>query len=313
MNFEAMGKTITVDPSRLSDEQLTALAQEVAEAVMVRGLEIPAFAGDIATTDSIELELSPELEDIQDLELETRESLREQLPTAVSGYNAVMEALNSSKDKNHRLKVHEAETIESAFDAWLTDEKLALINEIQEYQPGVSFTLVATPNVVTKPKDIIAAAEKFGEDQPYAAYVWTDIYGSYSAEQLSGTTDEDCDTIVNFAFIPNQFAPGLEGTATVVEQRALLAKMQTEKPDLRVPSVLDAVTYWSTLRAGGEQLADGGDGTTFYQTYIRHLDLPEQRVDGWLCVPVSGIDGGGRPNLSGSGAAGRSHARVAVG
>lgn len=305
MDLKGNGVQVSVEVASQSDEWLIDAAREIAEAAEARGLAIPAFIGDIAVTDT--MEPSPELEGIKDVEPVTRESLSEQLPAAVTGYNTVMDALNGGKRKNRRAEVVGADAITEAFDAWLTAEKLTLLHEMQEDQPEAHFTLVATPNVVAKPQDIIAIAEKFGQDQPYQTYVWEELYNRYSAEQLSGTT-EDNEAVVNFALIPSTVSPRLEGT--VVEQRAAFAKMQTENPDLRVPSVLDAVTYWSTLRAQGEDLADG---TTFDRTYIRHFDLPEQRVGGWLLVPYSYVGGVGGPALGDSYAGSRFAARVAVG
>ena len=77
-----------------------------------------------------------------------------------------------------------------------------------------------------------------------------------------------------------------------------------------MPSPLEAVTHWQTLRAQGDQLADN---TTFDRTYIRHFDLPEQRFDDWLRVPDSCVNDGGRPYLYFSVAQYDDLARVAVG
>jgi hypothetical protein len=69
----------------------------------------------------------------------------------------------------------------------------------------------------------------------------------------------------------------------------LLRERQAERPTLsaRVPSLLDAVTYWYTLRAQGDKL---DDSSAFDKTYIRHFDLEPQTVGGWQFVPCSYVD-----------------------
>jgi len=100
----------------------------------------------------------------------------------------------------------------------------------------------------------------------------------------------------------------MEGT--VADQRDKLAKLQADNPDLKVPSVLDAVTYWSTLRAESGQ--PRGDGT-FDKTYIRHFDLDEQRLDVWLYLPYSYVYGPGKAYLFFSSVDDVYDARVSVG
>lgn len=58
--------------------------------------------------------------------------------------------------------------------------------------------------------------------------------------------------------------------------------MQASRPELhaRVPSLLDAVTYWYSLRAQGDKLDAGSDDVK--KTQIAHFDLEPKTYDGDL-------------------------------
>jgi hypothetical protein len=62
--------------------------------------------------------------------------------------------------------------------------------------------------------------------------------------------------------------------------------------NLHVPSVLEAVTYWYSLRAQGDAL---DDDNAFDKTFIGHFDLESTEVgpNSWLVVPGSGVNRGG--------------------
>jgi hypothetical protein len=99
---------------------------------------------------------------------------------------------------------------------------------------------------------------------------------------------------------------------SVTEQVRLLRERQASRPELsaRVPSLLDAVTYWYSLRAGGDKL---DDSSAFVKTYIRHFDLEPKTVGRWPIVPYSCVSGVGRPYLDYSGVGDVYGARLAVG
>jgi len=302
--------TVSFNPEELSDEQLISVSQEIAQAAEeiaqaaeARGLEIPSVAGSVAVEGAMQ---EPEA-DSEPFTPETAESLSEQLTSASAGYTGVVEALNKGKRKNSRIEVADAKTLASEFNAWLTEDKLDYINEAMEADPTLTFTLVATPNVLADSKDIVKAAKAFGDDQPYETYVWDKIYGKYTAQKLSGT-DPDNGNSVSFSLIPSNFTPEMEGT--VADQRDKLAKLQEDNPDLKVPSVLDAVTYWSTLRAESGQLTGYG---IFDKTYIRHFDLDEQPIDNWSYLPYFFVRGYGEAYLDGSYAGVGNDGRVSVG
>lgn len=306
MDIKGNGVEIRVNPAEQSDDWLISAVQEIADVARERGLELPFATGVVAVEGAMKAEAETVTEEAEAPTYETKESIAEQLGFAHKGYQAVIDSMNVRR-KKEILHVIDAETLATEFEGWFTADKLATVVSAQEADPNVRFTLVATPNVLVTTKDIIKAAEAFGQNQPYETYVYDPLYNKYSAQQLSGTNPDNGNS-VQFSLIPSTYTPEMSGT--VVEQRAKLAKLQTENPDLKVPSVLEAVAYWQTLRAQGEQLADN---TTFDRTYIRHFDLPEQRFGGWSNVPSSCLDDDGGPGLSYSYVQAGDDARLSVG
>jgi hypothetical protein len=301
MDIKGHGFKAKVEVAEQTDEWLLTAAREIQAAATERGLEIPDFAG--ATVSDATVQVETVAEGVP----ETKESLLEQVSVACKGYSFVMNALNCDLRKKDRYDLKKPKEIASACQEWLTDKRIALVNKMKERQPGLEFTLIATPTVLTSLQDIKNIAASFGTDQPYDTYLFDKPYKRCAANQLSGVS-EDLHRSVNFALIPNMFTPELDGT--VKQQRAALAHLQTQHPSLRVPSVLDALTYWATLRA--QQGSVQGDGT-YDLTYIRHFDLPQQRIAVLSCVPESHVSDGGQPRLHGSFVTDFAHGRVAVG
>ena len=111
--------------------------------------------------------------------------------------------------------------------------------------------------------------------------------------------------------MPSKFTPELE-QVPVEQQRTKLQQLKDSLPQLsiRVPSILDAISYWQSLRAKGVALS--GDDM-HYKTGIRHIDLEPRRLDSFLSVPLSGVNVAGKPLLSSSFAEVDGDARVLVG
>lgn len=301
MDLKGNGINVSVEAAEQSDQWLIDAAQEIREAAEARGLEVPAFAGVIAVESDTEVIREP----LDRGEVKT--GVVDQLTAANTAYTTVLDSLNDARKKKDRIEVADAETIEREFTDWFTDEKLELVASAMEADPELRFTLVATPNVTATKDEVIGVAREFGKDQPYETYVYDEIYGRYTPEQLSGTNPENGNSVV-FSLVPSKFSPELDGS--VAQQRETLAKMQADNPDLRVPSVLEDVAHWQTLRAQGDSLTTGD---VFDRTYVRHFDLPEQRIGGWDDVPGSCVDDGGKPGLSDSRAGRDRYGRVAVG
>lgn len=165
--------------------------------------------------------------------------------------------------------------------------------------------LLATPNVIADWQTLQAVAIQFGERQPYETYVYDELYRHYSAEELSG---EKTDGKLRFSIMPSGYTRRL-GRSPAETQLASLQQIQAEQPRLsaRVPSVLEAITYWHALRA------KNGSVSGFDKTYIRHFDLKPVRLGSWLRVPDSFVYDVGKPHLDYSYAEGEDDGRVLVG
>lgn len=299
MELKGNGLNVNVSAADQSDDWLIAAANEIAEAAQERGLEIPAFAGSAAVNETTEV---TSVEAAVDL----REAITGQLTTSYAAYSKVTSELNKGCRKNKKIDVADEETVAAALESWLTEDKLTYVAHAQEADPELRFTLVVTPNNLVAADEVLKLGEQFGKEQPYPTYTYPAIYHCYTKEQLSGATADGAG--VKFVLIPSKFTEGLYGTAE--EQRAVLGKLQAENPFLRVPSVAEDVPYWETLRAQGDGLRSGD---VFGRTYIRHFDLPEQRLDGDLCVPYSYVCDDGGPYLRVSYARLDGFGRVAVG
>jgi hypothetical protein len=237
--------------------------------------------------------------------LESKESLVDQLPTTYAGYKAVIESLNVGH-KKEKFKATDENTFISEFKTWFKDDKLGYILDAQECNPDLSFTIIATPNLLIGPKKIIHSANLFGENQPKSTLVWDELISTYSASQLCGT-NPDSGNLVSFSLMPNLYNPEIGGK--VVAQREKLSELKEKNNNLKIPSVFDMITYWNTLRSNGDLLSDDA---VFTRTYVCHIDLPEQYFGGNLGIPSTCVNSDGRPLLSYSDISSNSRTRVSV-
>ena len=225
---------------------------------------------------------------------------------AYEGYAEVVESLNAELG-NGRIDLIGENDIAVEFEDWFKPEKLEYLVSAQETDPGMRFTLVATPNVTVNHTDIIKSAKAFGDEQPLETYTWDELLGEYTATQLSGTKPENGKAVI-FSLIPNKYDPEMNGTA--LDQMERLAELQVKTPELKVPSVLEAVSYWHTLRAQGDSL---DDDSAMGKTYIRHFDLPEY-FKGYLpSIPSSGIVGNGKSYVTYANAEKAGNTRISLG
>lgn len=243
--------------------------------------------------------------DHAELKARAVEHIREQVRTAHQAYATVAEKLASevasAEYVNQLFAVKDKEWQQNGVYDYLVEK---LITD------GTRFNLVATPNIETSEAQIVALAEDFGKDQPYQTYVYDDLYrrNHYSAQEWSGNTG---DALVRFSLIADKYDTGL-GHETAGEQMRRLAERQSQQSHLnvRVPSLLDAVTLWYSLRARGDKL---DDNSAFDKTYIRHFDLEAKALGRWSYVPYSCVYDDGGPYLARSRVEDGRDARVAVG
>src|SRR3990167_38686 len=293
----AIDKKITADPSaELTGSELRFL-YELDHDIQGFGYETDPRIGEIRTKRGER--------DKQELARVLPETIRDQLRGAFMAYSTVAEQLGarevSSNELEHLFALKDKQWQENGVYDYLVEQLI---------ENGARFNLVATPNVEASEQQIVALAEAFGKDQPYETYVYDELYrkGRYTGREWSGNSGN---APVRLSLIPSK-ADAEISSKTVDDQVRMLRDRQAKQPDLhaRVPSLLDAVTYWYSLRAGGDKLADS---SAFDKTYIRHFDLEPKTVGGWSIVPRSYVDCDGGPRLHGSGAGSQGGVRVAVG
>ena len=228
------------------------------------------------------------------------EALWQQAESSYKGYGEVTQQLGTEVATEQEFSA----MLDAKMNEWHRNGVIDyLVRDFVEN--GNKPNLLATPNVIADWQTLRAVAVKFGELQPCETYVYDELYRHYSAEELSG---EKTNGKLRFSVMPSGYTRRL-GRSPAETQLAALQQLQDEQPplNLRVPSVLEAITYWHALRAKNGSIAD------FDKTYIRHFDLKPVRVDSWLDVPRSCVGGGGGPNLFGSDAEYDGDARVLVG
>jgi len=233
------------------------------------------------------------------------EAIREQVKSAYTAYRTVAEQLGYEPQDMQELE----QLLATKDKEWQANGTYDDLVE-QLIENGARFILVATPNVEASEAQIVALAENFGKDQPYSTIVYDELYrkGRYTGREWSGNSG---DAPVRLSLIPSRY-DGEISNKTVDTQVRLLRERQASRPELhsRVPSLLEAVTYWYALRAQGDKL---DDRSAFDKTYIRHFDLEPKTVGRWPVVPYSYVYRDGRPNLYGSGAGNQAGVRLAVG
>lgn len=242
------------------------------------------------------------------------ESIREQLNSAFAAYKTVAEQLGGKQRQFRKGEVAiSASELESLF---ALKDKEWQANGVYDYlveqliENGARFNLVATPNIEASEAQLAALAENFGKDQPYSTYVYDEPYrkGRYTGREWSGNVGS---APVRLSLIPSKSDSQLSHKRAD-EQLQMLRERQSSRPELnvRVPSLLDAVTYWFVLRAQGDKL---DDSSAFDKTYIRHFDLEPKTVEGWPVVPDSFVNYVGEPRLNYSDAVDKYVVRLSVG
>lgn len=268
-------------------------------------IDLTYSAGAIAVesaVDDIEIDIDVESAFSPD----SKESLAEQLSFAYIGYKTVVNALNTGNSKKDQIEPTELQTLHSEFETWFTEDKLAYIAVAKEADPSVYFTLVATPNIAASSKDIVRIAS--GQDQPRKSYSWDNLESNYTSEQLSGT-DPNNGNAVLFSLIPSSYASEIMGK-TVDEQLAKFANLQSIYNNIKIPSLLEAVTYRHSLIAQGDQFSNH---SAFDKTSITHINLPQWQRNGWPCLPRTYVRHDGKPDVDFFGIESANNARVSIG
>ncbi len=295
MDIKGQGFEASVVAAEQTDTWLLGAAQEIYVAAEARGLEVPVFAGGIATEATTEKDSPAKLNSVSAKEVKhtsetrkTEELLFSQLDVAHRAHTELADALNTGQQK-HTFEAAGQETVETEFTAWLSQEKLDYITA--QVEAGRKPHVVATPNIEVDAQAYKQAARIFGEKQPYQTDFYTSIIDKCTPAELSGTNPDNGNK-VHFNVVFEDYDDTLYGTAA--KQAAGLAKLQETYPFLEAPAMLKALAYTFTLRQAqgeGEQLH--GPGMTDL-TYVRDYTIEPQRLDGDSYVPDSIVYGSGR-------------------
>lgn len=305
MEFREKGISFKFEDAKLSDallrKNLNGLLNEAAK----RGLELPAYSAAVAIQAAQTTPEHPEKFESSAVG-STKEILLSHFKATVDGYEAVLNNLNTGRNRQEQLVSGGRKTLEREFNEWFSTPKQQYVEAAMLADPKLEFSLVATPNLLVNAQELMSAARAFGVGQPYPTYVEEALLYQYQAEQLSGTNPDSTHTAC-FSLIPDSLAYDKNGTVDV--QRSKLENTKQAYPFLKVPSLFEAVAYWETLRAKGFKL---NNETSYDRTYISHFDLPIVQIDGFNRMPQSfvGTDGGGSISPSGTQCA---FARIAVG
>lgn len=238
------------------------------------------------------------------------ESIRSQVETSYSAAKTMLEQLNAMRDAKEQITIPSQEQfnqlVTEKFNRWRANGTLDFIVERLETHRE-RFTLVSTPNIIASNQEIYALAKEFGKNQPAQAYIDQEFLDLYTPEELSGQIETN-DQPLRLTLIPDRYTDEL-GYSDVEEQLRRLTSMRQDHPNLYMPSMLEAISYWQSLRAQGDSL---DDSETWDLTYIRHFDLEEKSFGGSRIVPGSLISNVGEPLLAYDDSDDDRGARVAV-
>jgi len=236
------------------------------------------------------------------------EVIHEQLQTAFIAYMQVSEHLGSEiimPRQLERIFAYKDREWQGGVYSYLVKE---LINNRSRHQ------LVVTPIIEATPEQIVSLAEEFGKKQTKATYIENSLYrpGLYSGKDLCAVGEQSGaigNNSVKLSLIPSKFDKQLYPKSVSRQKKALELK-QDDQPQLnfQVPSLIESVSYWYALRAGGNPM----DDNTHDITSIQHFNLDPKSLYGRLCVPVSSVYNG-RASLSSANINDSGRTRLSVG
>lgn len=226
------------------------------------------------------------------------DDIRKQSWDALRGYNLVAGSLHEAPAQPQEM----TKLLAAKSNEWRANGIYDYLVE-QHLNHGTRFKLVATPNITANVTDIVRLAERFGMGKDNYVRDHTFSQDRFSDEDWSGKTADG--ELFRLSLIPTQGDKELS-QKPLATQLAILRERQTKYPQLnfRVPSLLEAVSYWHTLRVGGDTLSPR-------TTMISHFDLHTGTSRGGD-IPESYVHNGAIM-LSGTSELGGDQARLAVG
>ena len=277
MDFEMNGLRVSVDPTKLSDEQLTGLAQEIAEAASTRELELPAFfAGGLAVEATATPTDSPEAPTPEHAPL--AESLRASFDTAYQSYGLLVNVANGvraeakGRKKPAQLEAVDAKTIRADVEALLAnpDFMSELQTEIDHFtkhpevgSPEAGFNLIIVPEGLTT-----------ADEQAAARNIQTKIPSRYKEPYIrpAGYNDPRTPEVTGkgyrLAVAPRHYNVP-KGTASIQTNWMNTANQRTTATELQTATDAEALAAINNLVNDNEL---DNPATRFDQTYFRRFD-----------------------------------------
>ncbi|GAC1390947.1 MAG: hypothetical protein NVSMB46_01840 [Candidatus Saccharimonadales bacterium] len=288
MDIEHNGLEMSVNLDTQSDKWLVKTAQELSDVAQNRGLKL-SFATGVTAVEGAKQNTKDEYR-IETSTPSTKEFVTDQFINAYNTYTFVINTINSSRNNNDLIYPDKQKRFKSELNEWFTYEKQRYIENAMDNDPKLRFTLIAIPNIIVTANELLDIAKDFGKNQPKQTVYEDTILESLVPEDISGTHPSNGKTI-QFCLIPSKDSPELIA-GTVSEQKYHIDELQSVTPALKVPSLLDTITYWYALRGQGYDLI--GDHI-FDRTYVRHFDLPEHSSNELSMTRETFIDIDGAP------------------
>lgn len=160
---------------------------EILDEVRSRNLELSPVIGGVAT----ESVANDALEVSETLPIPvTPESLLERVDTAHKGYTDFVTQLNIRREEKGKDTILRgtSEKLAEELEVWATPEKIEYINKVLETDPTLTYTVTATLNDLVSGQEVIDSGRQFGDSQPHATNVWSDILTKYADEEVSEAT-----------------------------------------------------------------------------------------------------------------------------
>ena len=303
MDFETNGIKVSVSPAELTNEQLTGLAQDLAEAASVRNLELPAFlAGGLAVEASATTAATPEAS-TPETPTVTAESLLATFDGAYQSYGLLVDTANSARatakgrKKPAQLETVDAKTIRDDVEALLSDP--ATLQELQAEidhftknpesgSPEAGFNLIIVPEGLTAADEQAAASSIQAKvTNRYKPYIRPTEYNDKRTPAVTGKG-------YRIAFAPAHYnVPS--GTASKQTGWMKTANQRTTATELQTATDGEALAAINNLADNNEL---NNPTTRFDQTYFRRFD--QKPIGDYVSVVGFYGDDRGRLVLGGS-------------
>lgn len=272
----------------LSDSELTAVLSAAPAELERRGMEVPALAGTLAVTETVETPTpaSPEATPL------SPESLLEGFDQAYQTYSFLLDATNGARaeakgrKKPAQLEAVDVDTVRADVEALLANQDL--IAELQAEvgyfttnpevdSPAPGFDLVIVPEgLTTTDEQAIAGGVQAKITTDYTPYIRPEAYNDKRTPEVTGKG-------YRIAFAPRHYNVP-KGTATNQTNWMKGNNRRTTATQLETATDAEALAYINGL-ADTKQLDN--PSTRFDQTYFRRSDQAP-RGDLVSCVCVDG-------------------------